>query len=434
MDSWYSKDYKKKNDSYFNLNPIEKAIVSSSKAIITSNPAYHPASTNHNFYHEGPNRKIYLEMSKSRLNKNFVFLGTIVLILLILGLMIFFFQPKLTGYMILDTPLDAVVSNSSGITSTIYYDKKSLFSFSGWESILSYEGTEDVLFGKEYVYTTKSDRLFGILNYKKIIFDENGKPYTFSESEDKIILEPLNKDPTDITRIGWFTDPNKLDIKEIKSKKKKQIILSLFDESSPIKRAEIIYNFYKDKPFFTIQFESIDSDSSKLSNFDYGFILKDFDIYQSNGKILKNDNEIIRLDSKRSVTIENNNNLSPKLFNALSKETDLERKSILRKGSSYEFNSDYQIFINPNKTIAIVMFSEDYVYFKNSFYWNVFQVSGYYLGEGVYSPVYFLIIKDPVFNYDNGEWNLISKQYSGSINSYILDTLFEIDDIELNEG
>lgn len=364
--------------------------------------------------------KVLEELSKKvqpNINKTYILIGTLIIILIIIACIYFFTKPTLEAKL---TPLDIVAYNSTGLPMNIYYNNKQLFSLSGWESSLEYK--------------SDSDRLFGNQEYKKLIFDNTGKAYTIISLDDKILIEPLTSNPNKVTKIGWFTDPGQIKITSKKSWGKKTETIELSNSSELNTR--IIYTFFSSKPYFKVQFlaQSIDSNDSELGNFSYGLIIKDFDIYLDNSTILENDNKIEKLNTSIELAIKKGENItrniSSEIINSLPKELDTSRQAIKRKGSNYDIrSSDYQIFMNKNKTMAIIVYATDINSFKDYFFWNVYQINVPNLGQGVYPELYFMIIENPELKYNSEEndWIINSNKYSGPVKPYINQVIDSID-------
>lgn len=357
-----------------------------------------------------------------KIKKRWVILGSLIIIIIIFALIYLLTKPP-TGPAVKLSPLDAVASNVSA-SATIYYKNSPLFSISGWETKLNYKNKEDRLFGKE--------------EYKKIVFDEKGKAYTAISLDNEIRLEPLSTNPEEITKIGWFTKPEQINVSEEKERVEKQIKVSLFSKESEIKNAEFSYNFFKNKPYFKVQFSASAENLSELVDFAYGFILKEHDIYLSNGTILKNDNGIIDLNKTVEIVLQQNKkttkNISQNLAKAVSEKIDITRKAITRKGSFYSVNdSDYEIFYNSNKSLAIIAYSPETLYFENSFLWNVFRCYVGHLSNGEYPELYFIITENAQLNYDKEleDWQISSKEYEGHVTDYIYKIVSEIEATEV---
>jgi hypothetical protein len=352
------------------------------------------------------------EIEKFTIKKPWIILGSIILIILIFGGIYFFTQPN-TDIKLL--PLDVVVSNSTGLNSNIYYEGEHFFILNGWESKLKLNEKEDRLFGKE--------------QYKEIAFDDNGVAYTVISTERGIILEPLTTNPEKTSKIGWFTKPEQISIEEQAEGKEKQIKILL---SSDEINSKINYYLFKYKPYFKTEFLT-QIENNELEDFAYGLILKDYDIYLPNSTILKNDNKLIEEGKTVDIILKENNqestNVSKGLLESVSTKVDTSRQVKTRTGSTYETKSPYQIFYNSDKDLAIITYSPETLYYKNSFYWNVYWIYVPHLGNGTYPPIYTIIIENPNLTYDEDaeDWHIESKQYTGNTKDYIDQVVWEIE-------
>ncbi len=418
-DNWYSKYYKERYEKHFNLS--EKGTKEPKKSDFKpyyTKPYYpslsppKPPESKQEQIPEKPKPEPYIvlkEVEKKispEINKAWIILGALIIILIILGGIYFFSQKNpQTRFM----PLDISASNLTG-DSVIYYNGKSLFSISGWESKLEYSGNIDRLIGNE--------------QYKKVVFDEKGKAYTAISLDNEVRLEPLTVSPEEVTRIGWFIKSEIL-AKEKRSFFDKQTEVLLYSNKDYIKNASLKYHAYKGKPYFKVEFSAGAENNSNLGDFSYGLIFQNYNIYLPTGEILENDNQLISLNRTVELTLNENRNItkniSKSLKESVEKEIDLNRKAITRKGSAYEDNSEYQIFVDKNKTRAIIVYSPYVILFEDSFYWNVFWVDVLKLEGGNYSPLYVIAIDKPGLTYDEEkqDWILNSRQYKGSVKSYI---------------
>lgn len=430
--NWYSKWYKERYEKQFNKKPETKPEQKETKKPefkpYYSKP-YYPSLTKPEkiiaepIEEEKPKPdpyKVLADVEKKlvpEINKKYIILGTLVIILAILGGIYLFTQesPK-TRFM----PIDVSVYNSTGLPMSVYYNNKYLLGISGFESKLE--------------YSNKTDRLFGNEQYKKVIFDEKGNPYTVISLDNEIRIEPLKTDPTKVTRIGWFAKPEEVLVKEGKSFGKKQVSVLLKSSQDHIKNASINYYLYKGKPYLKLQFSAEAENNSELGDFSYGLTIQNNDIYLPTGEILENNNEVIYSNKTVELTLAENNsltkNISKSLAESARKEADFSRKAITRRGSSHEDNSEYQIFIDKNKTKAIIVYSPYILIFEDSFLWNVYWVNVLKLEDGIYSQIYLIVIDNPNLVYDESkqDWILDSKQYKGPVKSYISEVINNIGD------
>ena len=162
----------------------------------------------------------------------------------------------------------------------------------------------------------------------------------------------------------------------------------------------------------------------------YGLNLQGYDIYIPNGEILENDNEIIGLNEERDILLDNEKVESQDLLDAVSEIEDINKLKTQRTGSTHEFdNINYQIFHNPETKLSIVVYGKEIEKFRNSFYWNVYWV--YVNGnDGIYEPIYFIILEDSELNYENGAWQVKSKYYNGELTKYIYSSVNYMDEHE----
>ncbi len=195
---------------------------------------------------------------------------------------------------------------------------------------------------------------------------------------------------------GWFfEDPITMTDKKTWGSKYSSIIIN---SKNNITKAKFEYVFYKRKPYFKLKFSTQTKDNAKLGLMAYGFNLKEYDIYIPNGTKLENDNNITKVN-----------------------------ETTLREGSTHEFNNiNYEIFHNPKTKLSIVIYGKEIEKFKNSFYWNVYWV---YVDrtDGIYEPVYFIILEDSELNYENGAWQIKSKYYNGELTKYIYSSVDYMD-------
>ncbi len=343
-------------------------------------------------------------------NKYALFLS-IIFVILICGIISILVGPsKEIKYEYLD--VDA--RNSTGLPMDVYYKQNILFNVMGWQGRLTYNEKEDRISGKE--------------SPQKIITDKFGNNYLLSSSENKISLQQTNQ--TEIkTSIGWFFN-NIFRISSDKSWSKKKVNAKLINENSEISSAEFKYNLFKKKPHFKLQFSAQTKDNSKLGSMAYGLNLKEYDIFLPNGTFLKNDNEIIELDEKRDILLNNEKIESQDILEAVSEVEDINKLKIQRKGSASKFKDiNYEIFHNPNTNLSIIIYGKEIEQYKNSFYWNVYWI--YVNGnDGIYKPIYFIILEDSELNYENEAWQVKSKYYEGELTEYIYSSVDYMDEHE----
>jgi len=409
---WYSNYYKKRNFQIFKKSEDKKKEREKNYLLKSEN-------LGKNFQ-----IKISFENNGKNINKKIIFLSTTFLISFIL-VVLFIFAPE-KKYEKFEKPLDIRISNLSDINSKIFYNKMEIFSFSASESLVFYNEKNERLFGKEtkYVFGEKKDFKKGNIDYRYLFFDDYGKAYTFSEYPDKIIIEPLTTNPNKVEKIGMFTDLSKVKIERFDQKNRIEIKINFQEDQY---NSGLIFDFYKSKPFFKIRFNS---DNPKIKNFNYGFIFYDYDLYLQNGSVLKNDHKEEYSNSNKKIFLKTGNETSEEIpepiLSSLSNSFDINKKEFLINGTYYELESEYEIFVNKNKKLAVVMFSDYPIYFKNSFYWNVYRVNSYKEENGFYSPVYFVVLENPNLIFKNQKWNIDKEGSLIELDNYLADVLYEI--------
>ncbi len=334
-------------------------------------------------------------------SKFIVFLIGIIIILVILGIIFYAnYDPSKIRYQYLDIE----AKNSSGLPIPVYYQDQQIFSFSGWESM----------------FTMKNkDRLFGNEQYKKIIFDDQGKAYTQIVLDDQIRVEPLSTNPTKATTIGWFTSSSDLDIKNKLNKKNKEILISLSSQSLD---SNITFKMFKNKLYFSAFFSAEGENNSELGDFALGFVAQGYDIYLPNGTILLNDNNVTNLDKHLNLVILGD--ITPEANKSLTQRISQEtpsRNSIARAGTYYSLQDlEYEIFYK-NGTGFIVFSEDEFNDFEDLFQWNVFRISTTPL-ENKYPKIYFIVLDNANLTYDgeSGSWAIKDKYFNGSVEDYIL--------------
>lgn len=209
----------------------------------------------------------------------------------------------------------------------------------------------------------------------------------FSGKEDRIAGNNLT---------GWFFNST-INIDERKVSSNKYINAKLIPNNNSINYMLYNYTLFKDKPYFKVQFIADTQNNSRLGDMAYGWVTSGFDIYLANGTIVKNDNSL----------------------------TYVNGTSVMG-GSAFSINdSNYEIFYNPDKNASIIAYSPNTEQFENSFYWNVFWV--YVNGDnGIYHPLYFIILEDAKLSFENGKWQVQSKYYSGEIEKYIYSSVSDM--------
>lgn len=336
------------------------------------------------------------------LNKKTVISISVLLIIIILGIMFYStYNPINVKY----KPIDIEIRNTSGLPSNVFYEGKALFSLSGWESFLNYG---------------KNDRFFGNEQYKKIIFDSGGRAYTQIALDDQIRLEPLASDPNKVTLIGWFVESDSKKIMGAINKGSKEVSLLLNNTKLS---AGFSYLLFKNKQYFIFNFSPQVVNLSSLGDFALGFIANKFDIYLPNGTILKNDNNVTKTDRNINVVIVGNaSNASKDSLKQKVPSDVLSRNIIIRKGSYSKFDAlDYEIFLNNNSQGFIVFSEEEENKFENLFQWNIFRIYISHQQNGIYTKAYFIILDNANLHYDyeNKDWVIEDKYYSGSARNYI---------------
>lgn len=353
-----------------------------------------------------------IEEVERKPRKMLIVVGSLVLISLIFLGIWYFTKPTAEAKF---SPLDASVSESTA-SSSIYYQDMNILGVSGWETKLNYNDKEDRLFGKE--------------TYKEIIFDDTGKAYTAISTSEGVIVEMLSSNPEKVTKVGWFTTPEQIEISEQENLGEKQVFVDL--DSGDLK-SEINYSFFRNKPYFYAQFSAQAENSTDLGEFAYDLVLSGYEIYLPNSTILENDNEIVNLEEQVDIIFRGEGNISEGLKERVSEKVDINRKTVKRTGSNYDIkDADYQLFYNPEKKLGVIVYSPDVLSFKNSFYWNVFWVYVPHLGNGKYPPIYVIVVENPNLIYDGekGDWMIESKQYNGYAWDYIHDVIWEIENGE----
>ncbi len=333
-------------------------------------------------------------------SKFVVFLIGIIIILVILGIIFYLnYNPSKIKYQYLDIE----AKNVSGLPILVYYNSQQLFSFSGWESMLT---------------INSKDRLFGNEQYKKIIFDDQGKAYTQIVLDDQIRLEPLSTDPTKATTIGWFASLSNLNIKDKFNKNNKEILISLNTDEL---NSNITFKIFENKLYFSAFFSAEGENNSELGDFALGFVSPGYDIYLPNGTILLNDNNVTNLDKPLNLVILGN--ITPEanksLIQRVSQET-LSKNSIARAGTYHSLQDlEYEIFYK-NGT-GFIVFSEDgFNDFENLFQWNVFRIYASPL-ENKYPKIYFIVLDNVALTYDekSSSWSVKDKYFKGLVDDYI---------------
>lgn len=346
------------------------------------------------------------------INQKWVIIGSLLVIILIFAGIYLFTTPSVKAKY---TPLDVVISNLSGMPSSVYFDGKNSFGLTGFESKLT--------------YNNKQDRLFGNEQYKKIVFDEQGKAYSVISLDGEIRLEPLTTNPDEVTKIGWFSNPSQISLSESISWGKKQVS-SILSSGAEVNSAELTYSLFKGRPYMKVEFSASAENSSNLGDFAFGLVIQNSDIYLDNGTILRNDNLIATLNKTVDTVIyENGNsskNISETLENAVSQETDTSRQARKRSGSSYNLNPEYEIFYNQNTSRAIIVYSPESARYENLFLWNVFRVYIPY-NEG-YSPLYLAVLDNTQLSYDEqaGDWRITSNKIDEYARFYINQIVSEL--------
>ncbi len=355
-------------------------------------------------------RKVFREAEKIedeiireyiRPKKKFI---VVVSLIIILGIFVFLAVFTLGSSDSRFSHVDIEAKGSNGLPMNVYFKSKAAFGFSGWESMLFYEG---------------NDRVYGNDEYRKIIFDNTGKAYTYIRYDDQVKLEQLTSDPSKVTRIGWFTQENEINIQEQTSLWGKIVAVGLDSEDLDV---TINYNLIRWKPYFTSQVVISAEKKEELGDFGYGFVLRDSDIYLSNGSILNNDNIVVKTDKKIFI---NAVNLSYETINEIkgkiNESIDLESKVIERNGTSYDLKADYELFPNWNENTGILVFSEGESRFENSFKWNVYRIYADHNEDNVYNKVYFVFLENMKIEWDaeKGDWKVKSRYFDGYLTDYI---------------
>lgn len=331
---------------------------------------------------------------------------SVFLILFVVGFIVITnYNPSKVRY----NPVDIEIKKSGSLTAQVFYQDKPFIAIHGWESLLNLNGKKDRLYGKE--------------QQKKIIFDEKGKAYTYTSTDEKIIIEPLKEDPSKATREGWFVESDTKDITILPGKKTKLVSISL---SHSDKRVSLDYTVFKEKPYFTseISIQHLTSNESEkiLGYFAYGYVAQGYDVYLPNGTILKNDNQIIKTNKSIGLSFSKEINESDvkNLESKLPNEIDLSKQAIQRKGSTYEINNiEYQMLIN-NESRGFLIFTEsERNTYENIFAWNIHRVYIYPNELGFYPKVYTALFENLTVEYKENDWEISSKQFKGKLKEYI---------------
>ena len=344
-----------------------------------------------------------------KLHKGIVVGISVVLILLIVGIIVYAnYDPSKIRYQYIDIE----AKNASGLPMSVYYKSKPLFSLSGWESTLEYQDEKDRLYGNE--------------QYKKIVFDDQGKAYTQITLDNQIRIEPLTTDPAKVTRIGWFANSDEININNNIEKGYKEVPINLENENL---NSEIRYILFRKEPYFTADFYSKVENESELGDFGYGFVASGYNIYLPNGTVLINDNNVTKLDKNVDVVITGNatDNAKEALKQKIPSET-LSRNAVERKGTSYDIKDiEYEIFYK-NGTGFIVFSDFPNNEFEILFQWNVFRIYVASFENGNYSRAYFIILDNANISYDKDKstWKISDKYFNGDVDDYITKVLGEV--------
>ena len=335
-----------------------------------------------------------------KLHKGAVMGIGILIILIILGVIVYVnYDPSKIRYQYIDIE----VKNVSGLPMNVYYKEQSLFGLSGWESMFKQEN--------------KSDRLYGNEQYKKIIFDDKGKAYTYIRLEDQIRLEPLTQDPGRVTRIGWFSSQSNISIKNEMKKEYKKVNVLLSNENN----VEINYLIPKKENYFKIGV------NGNYTEFLLGFVLNGYDIYLPNGSILINDHQNVDLNKQVDLIVVGNLSELEKegLTNKVGSE-DKKSKAIQLNGTGTSFEDmDYEIFMKNDS--GIMVFSEMPTRFENLFKWNVYRIG---IEQG--NSAYFVILDNANLTYseEGFDWMIKDRYFNGTANDYIDVVLNKMGELE----
>jgi hypothetical protein len=322
--------------------------------------------------------------------KHHIFILAGIIILFVILTILLFSSPKIK---LKYNPLDVITHESTSLPMDIYYNQNKIFLISGWESKLQYDNNEL--------------RVSGNLGQKET-FEINGKNYSIYDGSNKIEIKETTQ--TDSIPNSWFYN-NQFNILEQQARSNKIINVSLLN-GQEINSANYNYLFYKNEPFFKIQFSAKTNNTEKLGEMAYGISLKDYNILLPNGTIKLNDNGREILEEEKQILFEGKETTSEEILNKIPEE---DKEMISRSGSTFISKEKYQIFFKKEK--AIIIYSPKIIEYKNSFYWNVYWA---YVNEenGIYSPLYLIVLENPEFEYENG-WNVKSKHFSGNIEEYI---------------
>jgi len=311
---------------------------------------------------------------KPEFNKKLLIVTVIIILLLIGGIFLYYFlnsRQSITnpsGNSVLNT---SQVSDSTLLLNEVKFSPVDIITVdSSADSVVSYNGNNIMMLSGEE---------------SKLEYDNDLKRLYTSDL----------KNTSDK---GWITDPAMVTDKIKNSNSEKQITISMGSDSE-IKNASFVYYVFKDKPYFKVKFSVNAENLSKLGDFEYGMISKDYDVYSQSGDVYVNNHGTIPMLNK---TV----------------------------GSSYTDDSDYQIFVNKNKTQAVVLYTPYLIAFQDSFLNNIYLINVLQMDESDYAPLYVIIIDNPKLTFDKAaqDWKLDSSQYQGSVMSYIDDVMNEFGD------
>jgi hypothetical protein len=412
--SWYSEYYKRKNRKDFEKfkkreeffeKPIESSVNNSD---LMNSYEFKPSFNGKKI------SETYDE--KPVINTKMIIAGAIIAALFIL-ILLHFLSKSPDSFRF--SRLDFSVKNVSGIPISVIYDNKNLFTLSLFESELKINNTKD--------------RLFGSSQYRTIVFDEKGKAYSYIILDNEIRVEPLNVNPEKTTNIGWYYNVSDIEIKNEDSKNKKMSRINLKNSDNKISSSDFTITLDKKNQFLKLVYEFNPSDNI-LTEFSYGLLFNNWDIILPNSTLIKNDNNITTKNEKINIYLYQKNKTQVyfgNIYETIKKEKNLDKNIIERKGSFYVFeNIDYQIFINRNKSIAVVVFSSESLEFQNHFSWNVFRAKvkkGNVNSYNKFNPLYFIILENPNFSYDDflDDWIIDSRKYSGSLGYHINEIIYK---------
>jgi|SRR3989344_6734012 len=328
---------------------------------------------------------------KKQLIKTLIFSS---LVLLLISIIFFVGNPE--GPILYNQPIKILTKGYIGSSIEIYNYKNKFLIFNGWETILNYN---------------KENRVLGTNQYRKII-ELNGTNYTLLNSEDKILLEQRKEITT-----GFFFKETDFKIIEENSTTK---VYWYNEEKDPVK-VGYIFTILKNKPIFKVQLFAEVRNNLNLKGAGYGLIINNYNIYLSNGTILKNDYEIKMTDKLKKIILDGEEqDINNPLFKDLPQEVAIELV-----GTNYKTipTKSYQIFYNNQN--AIIIYADKIDYIDNLFKWQVFRpFISQKENENTFAPLYIAILNDAKLEWKNNTWMIQSKEFNGDVETLIKEWKF----------